>query len=847
MQKELELLKDCLENRAPILYVGAGFSYNCVNRKNYHIPLASGLCTDLYKYFWEERIDNVDSHDTIEKTKDYAYKLAESSDLKRLCQVFRFQNMLNERNNYFSELFTGCSVSNDDIRNSICEYPWSKIFTVNIDDLMENIYSSNSKKLNIWNRNSDDKRHYSDYPTLIKLHGCINNPDYGYVFDETEYRAFLANQDYILTEFADAFSKNDIIFIGTELQEDDLKSIIETYANKGYESSKVNHYYFVTPTINDNLTCMEIESSDNMHHIPMKATEFCEFLRTKIQLKNELCNKLKENGLVNVYDVYRKLPTSYVSKLYHGAELTYTDLRDNWDITDCHSDLMEWAKKDDNNKIIALHGKDYVGKTCMAKRLLYSFFTLNYDCYEFKLDSTDKIELFIDYINTSENNIAVLYEGAAYLYELLVQKFIDNNPHKKRIILITTDSTYNHKRKYHSLLKNNNCKELIVSEKINNNRAELIYDKLNEKHSLSRLTDISSKKDDIIKFIIDNNDIIDVLYFSSLGRRFEEHINTFIISDLNEDDYVKKQISIFCLLNRVGITFVPKLLFLNASKVINPAFNQKVFMEKTKQIIQFESEYYHLRYIRYLSSVYANILSNSEIVSILKSLIKHIAGRFNEGDYNELSSILYKLLNLRSLENILSNAKIKQLYQDVEEQCKEYSYYWVQRGICAQKQKTPDFEEADRFLREAKRIRPESYQVSHAVAKNLIERGLQSFNDSSTYFFEGMEQMQSLIENKKYSRALSYSIHAYIDSWLKYCNCTSYILSDEECFLINEYVGMLNQEEIDSSLSRIFFRLKKYAYNNGISSKLKNITKKYWNDLQDSEESEELVESDWII
>ena len=58
---------------------------------------------------------------------------------------------------------------------------------------------------------------------------------------------------------------------------------------------------------------------------------------------------------------------------------------------------------------------------------------------------------------------------------------------------------------------------------------------------------------------------------------------------------------------------------------------------------------------------------------------------------------------------------------------------------------------------------------------------------------------------------------------------------------------MLNQEEIDSSLNRIFLKLKQYAYNNGISSKLKNITKKYWIDLQDSEESEELVESDWII
>ena len=111
-----------------------------------------------------------------------------------------------------------------------------------------------------------------------------------------------------------------------------------------------------------------------------------------------------------------------------------------------------------------------------------------------------------------------------------------------------------------------------------------------------------------------------------------------------------------------------------------------------------------------------------------------------------------------------------------------------------------------------------------------------------------MKEIQALIDNRKYSRALSYSLHAYIDSWLKYCKYTSYTLSSEECFLINNFVGKLSQKEIDLSLHSIFLRLKKYAKKNGIADHLENITKRYWIESNDSETAfDELVESDWII
>ncbi len=67
--------------------------------------------------------------------------------------------------------------------------------------------------------------------TLIKLHGCVKKEEKGYDFDEKEYIVFWNDDDFLFRDFGDAFSKGDMIFIGTEFQEDDLKIIIGKYTD----------------------------------------------------------------------------------------------------------------------------------------------------------------------------------------------------------------------------------------------------------------------------------------------------------------------------------------------------------------------------------------------------------------------------------------------------------------------------------------------------------------------------------------------------------------------------------------------------------------------------------------
>lgn len=52
MEKALAELKESLEKRSPLLFVGAGFTYKSVNSKGQTIEMAKGLGKLLFDHFW---------------------------------------------------------------------------------------------------------------------------------------------------------------------------------------------------------------------------------------------------------------------------------------------------------------------------------------------------------------------------------------------------------------------------------------------------------------------------------------------------------------------------------------------------------------------------------------------------------------------------------------------------------------------------------------------------------------------------------------------------------------------------------------------------------------------------
>lgn len=289
MDENISKLKLSLEQKTPTLLLGAGFSYGGVNADGDSLPLGAKLVDMLYQHMF---VDNPPCREIYDEDIDGAKNYKERVDLKKLCSLIRGEKRVDERDSYLTSIFSGASIDDDSKLFNIVNYKWDKIFTLNIDCLLEFIFEKKSVPYKTWNRDNDDRRNSSGGTLIVKLHGCVQNSKAGYVFDETEYINFLNDDDCFLRDFGDAFSKGDMIFIGTEFQEDDLKTIISKYGSKGYNKSG-NNYFFVAPKINDALLKREIASTDNYYWIKWTTEEFCDFLYNNVILEKKLSKFFK--------------------------------------------------------------------------------------------------------------------------------------------------------------------------------------------------------------------------------------------------------------------------------------------------------------------------------------------------------------------------------------------------------------------------------------------------------------------------------------------------------------------------------------------------------------------------
>ena len=174
--QDSKFLKTRLLQRSAALLLGAGFSFGAKNLGGNDLPLGTGLAEKLYNHFY---IENV-SH----------YK----KDLRKICSILRSENRQEIRDTYLSNIFSGCHLSGKQYQCKIRSYAWDTIFTLNIDDLVENIFADAGTSLCVWNyRENGERRPHTQ--TLIKLHGDIHSPQDGFVFDDEEYSKFSSDNN----------------------------------------------------------------------------------------------------------------------------------------------------------------------------------------------------------------------------------------------------------------------------------------------------------------------------------------------------------------------------------------------------------------------------------------------------------------------------------------------------------------------------------------------------------------------------------------------------------------------------------------------------------------------------
>ena len=155
---------------------------------------------------------------------------------KRLCNVTnvrentsltRVYSLLNaeQRRTELQDRLSGCRPGAT--VEGLFHFLWRRIFTFNIDDVLEAEYVRDSRsKQRIISLNFDSAFEPATNRTelpIIHLHGSVSKPDSGFVFSATEYARIMSGLNPWMHLLAEILSVEPFIIAGTSLNEIDLE------------------------------------------------------------------------------------------------------------------------------------------------------------------------------------------------------------------------------------------------------------------------------------------------------------------------------------------------------------------------------------------------------------------------------------------------------------------------------------------------------------------------------------------------------------------------------------------------------------------------------------------------
>lgn len=206
----------CFKNKSLVPVVGSGLSCGAESSKG---KVPSG---NEYK---EMMIETV--MESLSADEDEA-KTIKNMPFSKICDLYEDGTTINNtiRIKYLKDNFF--NVILDDNRKKFFQIGWPYIYTLNIDDAIEN--NSNYNFVIISNREVYDEI-YSKHSCVIKLHGDIKDIiTYGdsncRVFSSKEYANSLIRNSSLLNKLRNDFVYQNILFFGCSLEDEiDLKTL----------------------------------------------------------------------------------------------------------------------------------------------------------------------------------------------------------------------------------------------------------------------------------------------------------------------------------------------------------------------------------------------------------------------------------------------------------------------------------------------------------------------------------------------------------------------------------------------------------------------------------------------
>lgn len=714
-----KFIKDSLLNGKLILFIGAGASATSKTKDGAFIPmsgaLAELLCQKAGMNYGNEGLSMV--YNAVKKT------LGESQLQDILESKFKFCRYSEEY-----ELLTAL--------------PLKRIYTLNIDDCLENAFRHQKRNIDVKNRN--DRIVEYDYEksitTLVKLNGDINTPSLGYIFSPQEYAQNTLSNNNWYEELAQDMHNYTFVFIGTKLNEPLLEYHLQKFKNDNGVTTSTKGYV-ITPSASDIEKTALLNT--NLEHVCGTLKDFVEYFYKEFDdnipthsdiLKNIKPYIIDNNGKLDVVSKIEPITLDKISKIerkqrkvvkvenfYKGFKPTWEDVV--YDIPVLLRKTLNFIERNNNNfnnakKLFAILGNAGSGKSTALKQIALQVMKNSNTPVYFVHNDYDNLFDIVKYLDSINNSSYIIF-----IDRILNNKYYEISEilsSGEKVSFVITENTVLWEGKAKSIL-NDFLQDCVDMSHIEKEDVNIILSHLQKYGSWTRLAKMDETQRYNELWVRAKKQLLIGLLEATSGIGYDEIIQKDFesFSETNERNLLLLA-SIPALEN---LTANEKTL-IKAMSYLNKSFSGSIksVADNLQGVLLYNDGLVSTRHRVYSSKIFKQI-DDKEKYKILESYI--MAFCYYQFpivvNISKKEAEIYKhLSNFKFLHRFFNQNKgiILRLYKFFEKYLEQDGLFLAQYGLALRK--FNKHLEAYEKLRLAKIAYPESPHIEHSLAQQML-------------------------------------------------------------------------------------------------------------------------------
>ncbi|TSJ40076.1 SIR2 family NAD-dependent protein deacylase [Fluviicola chungangensis] len=409
-----------------VLFLGAGFSLDAKNKIGESFPTGWALGEKLWQFLgYPGEYDGT--------SLPILYQAFIGAGIKRDLKT----NFLNE------------NLSSGDIPSSYNRITipyWYKIYTINIDDIVQKVYARKGKKLRelIFPHDEFKERDQSlDEIHIVHLHGKLPCIPEDVVFSTKQYARAGLREQPLYSQFVYDYATHPTIFIGTDLNEPLFERYIESREGREGFGELRPRSFIITPSISP-VKAQILKNDYNVHHIVGTTEDFFNWLESKasnLPDKNEILKQTFPN-LLNVLEfatvsnintksvsdfaeTFKRVPKEYTisntrSAYLLGTNPSWNDIYNNLDIprtisNNIYNQLFDLCTRQHPNtkqKVFSIIGTAGSGKSTIIKRLGLNLSQNGITVFITDSDFLPRIDKIVDVLAAIKDRVVLIFDNA---------------------------------------------------------------------------------------------------------------------------------------------------------------------------------------------------------------------------------------------------------------------------------------------------------------------------------------------------------------------------------------------------------------------------------------------------